>query len=211
MTDPTPVPGAPSGEMREVRRRLRSAAGAFGTVHCPCVMTQDGRLVANVYVEEMRTLLDDADRLLASLDAEAVVDAAALATPSAPVPAVDEMRAQYERLLGEYADQYVAEFNANIRDLPLAREYLAEKRAALDAFVSPLLAAVPVEPDMIRMDWLEAQTHCEVNRMGTTVPYWLVQTSNPARWGGNAPTLREAIDAAIGTPVPSSTTEQATQ
>lgn len=60
-----------------------------------------------------------------------------------------------------------------------------------------LLALLRVTPfalrDGARLDYLQKQNACEVNRMGTSVEYWTVQPQN-LKYTGVGDTLRDAID-----------------
>lgn len=48
--------------------------------------------------------------------------------------------------------------------------------------------------DTDRLEYLEKQEYCNMDRMGTSVPYWIVQAHHVT---GVGPTLREAIDSAM--------------
>jgi hypothetical protein len=48
--------------------------------------------------------------------------------------------------------------------------------------------------DAQRLDWLEAQRACNIDRMGTDAPYWRVYGE---RGSGACPRLRDAIDDAM--------------
>lgn len=50
--------------------------------------------------------------------------------------------------------------------------------------------------DKERLDWLESQNACDINRGGTTEPYWNIYGETPGHCAVES-TLREAIDAGM--------------
>jgi hypothetical protein len=73
-----------------------------------------------------------------------------------------------------------------------ATEWIMDARPLAAMLREAAAALRAAEADTARLDWLGAQEYCEINRMGTTEAYWIVQ----CRGNAHAPTLRAAIDAA---------------